>query len=57
MKRIVLIGNILGYIIACLLYGQLLPVLSVPSIIGIFSGGAIAYIPYSVGIFSISRDK
>ena len=45
MKRIVLIGNIVGYVIACLIYGQLLPVLSGPALVGVFAGGAIAFIP------------
>lgn len=40
MKPVIILGNIAGYIIVCILYGRLVPDLSAPSIIGILSGGS-----------------
>lgn len=34
-----LVGNIGGYIVACLIYGERLPLLSGPAITGILIGG------------------
>ena len=41
-----LIGNIAGYLVVCMLYGKQLPLLSAPSIIGIIIGGVIAVVVF-----------
>jgi uncharacterized membrane protein YeaQ/YmgE (transglycosylase-associated protein family) len=44
MQFIPLIGGMIGYLVACLLSGHLLPPLSLPSLIGVVVGGAIALV-------------
>ena len=44
MNNPLLIGNVAGYLVACVMYGQLLPVLTAPAIIGALVGGVIAVI-------------
>ncbi len=44
MGRFLLVGNIAGYLVACLIYGQLLPVLTAPAIIGALVGGAVTVV-------------
>jgi hypothetical protein len=44
MQLIPVVGGMLGYLVACLFSGHLLPVLSVPSIIGVVGGGVIALV-------------
>lgn len=43
MNYLILIGNVVGYIVACLIYDQRLPLLSIPSIVGVLIGGAISF--------------
>lgn len=52
MSKNLLIGNIVGYLVACMLYGQLLPVLTAPAIIGAFIGGVLGIIgiPMLIGM-------
>lgn len=40
MKKFILIGNVIGYLLTCLIYHQVLPVFSIPAILGIIAGGA-----------------
>ena len=46
------IGALIGYGIACLIYGQLLPALSAPAIVGVFIGvGSPIIVALIVGLF------
>ena len=41
MHPIFMLGGIVGYVVACIVYGHLLPALSAPSIIGVVLGQGI----------------
>lgn len=58
MRYPLLIGNIAGYLVACAFYGQLLPVLTAPAIVGALIGGVVAVVGgLIISDFSADGDR